>query len=180
MGRHMQQTYLSSPVHFIYSRDQWIVRGFKKKTLNDGKLSTNKSSHYSCSKAPTQLNLKRFNGSDKNSYLSWIVGFHIVSNHLRLLTQTPLWVALRVQILNIQKKKEKETVSHFSRKTERTLRLMRVRIFIYYVVKIDQGFELILMKRIPPFDLYESFRNSNKRVYLMLQYRKCVLLNSAT
>lgn len=153
--------------------------GFKKKPLNDGKLSTNKSSHYSCSKAPTQLNLKRFNGSDKNSYLSWIVGFHIVSNHLRLLTQTPLWVALRVQILNIQKKRKRNSFT-FQLKTERTLRLMRVRIFIYYVVKIDQGFELILMKRIPPFDLYESFRNSNKRVYLMLQYRKCVLLNSAT
>lgn len=30
MGRHMQQTYLSSPVHFIYFGDQWIVRGLKK------------------------------------------------------------------------------------------------------------------------------------------------------
>lgn len=141
-------------------------------------MSTNNSSHYSCSKAPTQLNLKRFNGSDKNSYLSCIAGFHIVSNYLRILTQTSLWVALRVQILNIEKRK---TVSHFSKKNpERTICLIRVRIFIYYVVKIDQRFELILMKRIPPFDLYESFRNSNKRVYLMLQYRKCVLLNSAT
>lgn len=78
--------------------------GFKKKPLNDGKLSTNNSSHYSCSKAPTQLNLKRFNGSDKNSYLSCIAGFHIVSNYLRILTQTSLWVALRVQILNIEKR----------------------------------------------------------------------------
>jgi hypothetical protein len=31
-----------------------------------------------------------------------------------------------------------------------------------------------------PFDLGEGFRNSNKRVYLMLQYRKCLPLKSAT
>lgn len=81
---------------------------------------------------------------------------------------------------DIEHRKKKQFHISVKKKPERTICLIRVRIFIYYVVKIDQRFELILMKRIPPFDLYESFRNSNKRVYLMLQYRKCVLLNSAT